>query len=139
MEYIKYAGERILEGDPPGSEKPRVRALPPRERPQGCSAPARPPGTIFSYMLPFDLEKYRRKGFEMKHYRLEAESSRSTYALRRSDSALKTSLREGKIEAMVITNNPLIVRGPIFINIFKCTISSQTLVHLLYSIFVSKL
>jgi hypothetical protein len=28
--------------------------------------------------------------------------------------------------------------GPIFINIFTSTISSQTLVHLLYSIFVSK-
>jgi hypothetical protein len=37
----------------------------------------------------------------------------------------------GKIEAIVITNNPLIVGGPIFINIFTSTISSQTRVHLL--------
>ncbi|XBH58072.1 hypothetical protein VPH35_079569 [Triticum aestivum] len=34
--------------------------------------------------------------------------------------------------------HPLIVGEPIFINIFTSTISSQTLVHLLYSIFVSK-
>jgi hypothetical protein len=42
------------------------------------------------------------------------------------------------IEAIDITNDPLIMGGPIFINIFTTTISSQTLVHLLYSIFVPK-
>jgi hypothetical protein len=56
---------------------------------------------------------------------------RNTFALRRRDSAGDTSLREGKIEAIDITNDPLIVGGPIFINIFTSTISSQTLVHLL--------
>ena len=44
----------------------------------------------------------------------------------------------GEIEAIVITNDPLIERGSISINIFTSTISSQTLVHLLYPIFVSK-
>ena len=44
--------------------------------------------------------------------------------------------RRGEIEAIVITNNPLIFGRPIFINIFNNTISSQTLVHLLCSIFV---
>jgi hypothetical protein len=63
---------------------------------------------------------------------------RSTFALRWSDSAGETSLREGEIVAIDITNDPLIVGGPIFINIFTRTISSQTLVHLLFSIFVSK-
>jgi hypothetical protein len=62
----------------------------------------------------------------------------STFALRRSDSAGETSLLEGKIEAMDITNDPLIVEGPIFINTFTSIISSQTLVHLLYSVFVPK-
>ena len=56
---------------------------------------------------------------------------RSTFALRRSDSAGDTSLREGEIGAIVITNKPLILGGPIFINIFTSSISSQTLVHLL--------
>ena len=47
-------------------------------------------------------------------------------------------LLEGEIEAIVITNDPLIEMGSIYINIFTSAISSQTLVHLLYPIFVSK-
>ena len=55
-----------------------------------------------------------------------------------SCSAGDTSLREGEIITIVITNATLIGRGPISINIFTSTISSQTLVHLLYPIFVPK-
>ena len=58
--------------------------------------------------------------------------------LRQSCSAGDTSLREGEIITIVITNDPLIGRGSMSINIFTSTISSQTLVHLLYPIFVSK-
>ena len=58
--------------------------------------------------------------------------------LRRSCSAGETFPREGEIITIVITNDPLIGRGSISINIFTSTISSQTLVHLLYPIFVSK-
>ena len=58
--------------------------------------------------------------------------------LRQSYSTRETSLREGEIIDIVITNDPLIGRGSISINIFTSTISSQTLVHLLYAIFVSK-
>ena len=61
---------------------------------------------------------------------------RSTFALRWSDSAGGTSFPEGEIEAIVITNTPLIFGRPIFINIFNTRISSQTLVHLSCSIFV---
>jgi hypothetical protein len=39
--------------------------------------------------------------------------------------ARETSLREGEIEAIDITNDPLIMGGPIFINIFTSTISSH--------------
>ena len=58
--------------------------------------------------------------------------------LRQSCSVGETSLREGEIIAIVITNDPLVGRGSISINIFSSTISSQTLVHLLYPIFVPK-
>ena len=58
--------------------------------------------------------------------------------LRRSCSAEEASLREGEIITIGITNDPLIGRGSISINIFTSTISSQTLVHLLYPILVSK-
>ena len=44
----------------------------------------------------------------------------------------------GEIITIIITNDPLIERGSISINIFTSTISSQTLVHLLYPILVSK-
>ena len=74
----------------------------------------------------------------MQRRHLEAELGRSTFALRRSCSAGETSLREGEIITIVITNDPLIGRGSVSINIFTSTISSQTLVHLLYPIFVSK-
>ena len=49
---------------------------------------------------------------------------RSNLGLRRSCSAGETSLPEGEIEAIVITNDPLIKRGSISINIFISTISS---------------
>ena len=63
---------------------------------------------------------------------------KSNLGLWRSCSVGETSLPEGEIEAIVITNDPRIVGGPIFVNIFTRTISSQTLVHLLYLILVSK-
>ena len=65
---------------------------------------------------------------------------RTNLGLRQSCYTEETSLREGEIEAIVITNDPLIDRGSISINIniFTSTISSQTLVHLLYPISVSK-
>jgi hypothetical protein len=55
-----------------------------------------------------------------------------------SCSAGDTSLRDGEIITNIITNDPPIGRGSIYINIFTSTISSQTLVHLLYVIFVPK-
>ena len=63
---------------------------------------------------------------------------RTNLGLWRSCSAGETSLWEGEIKVVVITNDPLIERGSISINIFTNTISSQTLVHLLYPIFISK-
>ena len=69
----------------------------------------------------------------MKHHRLEAELGQN-----QSRAPAETSLLEGEIEAIVITNDPPMKRGSISINIFTSTISSQTLVHLLYLIFVSK-
>ena len=94
-----------------------------------------PPGLVGTYWLIsrsplaiksyFDLEKI----IENQLLGLSAAVSRrnqgrSTFALRRSDSAGETSLREGEIEAFIITNTPLIVGGIIFINIFISTISS---------------
>jgi hypothetical protein len=89
-------------------------------------------------MKPFALEKIEKRLSGRSAAVSRRNLGRSYFALRWSDSAGDTSLREGEIEAIDITNDPLIMGGPIFINIFTSTISSQTLVHLLYSIFVSK-
>ena len=74
----------------------------------------------------------------MKHRRHEAEPWRN-----QSSAPAKLFCRgnippEGEIITIVITIDPLIGRGSISINIFTSTISSQTLVHLLYPIFVPK-
>ena len=89
------------------------------------------------YMKPFAL-KIKRRLSGRSDTVLGRNLGRSTFALWQSDLAGETSLREGEIGAIDITNDPLTMGGPIFINIFTNTISSQTLIHLLYSIFVPK-
>ena len=61
----------------------------------------------------------------MKRRRLDAELGRSTFALRRSDSVEGTSLSEGEIIVIIITNNSPILGRAISINIFNITISYQ--------------
>jgi hypothetical protein len=61
---------------------------------------------------------------------------RSTFALRRVDSARGTSLREREIVIIIITNHSPILGGVISIYLFNSTISSKTLVHLLYPILI---
>ena len=70
----------------------------------------------------------------MERLRLEEDLGRSTFALRWSNSAGGTSLPEGEIIIVIITNNSPIFGRAISVNIFNNTMSSQTLVHLLCSI-----
>src|SRR3990170_2195936 len=89
-------------------------------------------------MVSFALEKIRRKLSGRSAAVSRWNLGRTNLGLRQSCSAGETSLREGEIIAIVITNDPLIERGSISTNIFTSTIFSQTLVHLMYPIFVSK-
>ena len=131
------SGRNTSEGPPPGHEG-GGRALPPWARPLPRGPPVGPPVPIFCYMKSF----VRRKIISKLSGRDSAATRRNlggtNLGLRQSCSAGDTSLREGEIIAIIITNAPLIRRGPISINIFTSTISYQTLVHLLYSILVSK-
>ena len=95
-------------------------------------------GAPLCYMMSFNLEKIKRKLSGRSTAVSRRKLGRTNLGLRRSCSAGETSLRKGEIVAIVITIDPLIERGSISINIFTSTISSQTLVHLLYPIFVSK-
>ena len=101
-------------------------------------APGGPPMPIFCYMESFVEEKIISKISGRDSAATRRNLGRTNLGLRQSCSAGETSLREGDIIAIVITNDPLIGRGSISINIFTSTISSKTLVHLLYPIFVSK-
>ena len=83
----------------------------------------------------FRPRKNEEEAFGTKRRRLEAEPRQNQS---RAPAELfcrgNIPLGGGKI----ITIDPLIERGSISINIFTSTISSQTLVHLLYLIFVSR-
>src|SRR5215216_6980028 len=106
----------------------------------GCAHPGPPPVPVFWYISHFDLEKKIRRGLSGWSATVSRRNlGRSTFALRRSDSAWGTSLPEGEIIVIIITNNPPILGREISINIFNSTNSSQTLVHLLSSIFVPEL
>ena len=89
---------------------------------------------IFCYMESFVEEKIISKLSGRNSAAMRRNLGGTNLGLRQSCSAGETSLREGEI----ITIDPLIGRGSIPINIFTGTISSQTLVHLLYPIFVPK-
>ena len=138
MELIKNTGKRKYQRGPTPWARGWGRALPPWARPLPRGLPGGPPVPIFCYMKSFVREKNHKQAFRKKLRRHEVEPWRNQSRAPGSYSAGGTSLREGEIIAIVITNTPLSGRGPISINIFTSTISSQTLVHLLYPIFVSK-
>ena len=131
LEYIKNIGRRKYQRGPTRGHKCGGAPLP-------CGPSGRPPMPIFCYMMCFDLEKIERKISWRSAAVSRRNLGRTNLGLRRSCSVGETSLPKGEIEAIVITSDPLIERGSISIHIFTSTISSQTLVHLLYPIFVSK-
>ena len=87
--------------------------------------PSGPLVSIFCYMRAFTMEKIVGKLTGWNSAATRRNLGRINLGLRRSCSARDTSLREGEIITNVITNNPLIGRGSISINIFTSTISSQ--------------
>mgnify|MGYP005839153495 CR=1 FL=1 len=140
LELIKKLAKESTRGGPPTIHEGGRRALPPWARPLPRGPPGRPPVPIFGYMVCFDLEKIRRKLSGRSAAVSRQNLGRTNLGFRRSCSAGETSLREGEIIAIVVAIDPHIERGSISINIniFTSTISSQTLVHLLYPISVSK-
>ena len=80
-------------------------------RPLSRGPPDRPPVPIFCYMKSFTLEKIRRKLSGCNTAATRRNLGGTNLGLRQSCSAEETSLREGEIIAIVITNAPLIGRG----------------------------
>ena len=94
-------------------------------RPLSPGPPGGPPVSIFCYMRAFTLEKIVGKLTGRNSAATRRNLGGTNLGLWWSYSAGDTSLREGEIITNVITNDPLIGRGSISINIFTSTISSQ--------------
>ena len=129
--YKKYWGKKIPEGT--HEEATNLGA-----RPCGLWPPWQAFGAHLLLYYVFWPGKNQKEAFRMKRRRLEAKIGQNQSRAPAELFCRGTSLQEGEIEAIAITNDPLIERGSISINIFTGTISSQTLFHLLYSISVSK-
>ena len=100
--------------------------------------PGGPPVAIFCYMKSFALEKFISKLSGRDSAATRRNLGETNLGLWRSCSAGDTSLREGEIIAIVITNAPLIGRGQSPSTSSPAPSHLQTLVHLLYPILVSK-
>ena len=117
----------------------RRQGAPPLGRvPLSPGAPGGPPASIFCYIITFPLEKIMGKLTGRNSAATRRNLGGINLGLWRSCSAGDTSLREGEIITNVITNDPLIGRGSISINIFTSTISSQNPSSSLVSNLVSK-
>ena len=114
------------------------RAPPPWARPLPRGPPGGSPTPIFSYMKSFDEKKPRENLSGRDSAATRRNLGGTNLGLRQSCSAGDTSLREGEIITNIITNDPLIGRGSISINIFTSTISSQNPSSSLVSNLVSK-
>ena len=132
LEIIKNTKRRKYQRGP----TPWPRGWGARPLPRG--SPGGPPIPIFCYMKSFVRRKIISKLSGRDSIATRRNLGGTNLELWQSCSAGDTSLWEGEIITIVITNAPLIRRGQISINNFTSTISSQTLVHLLYPILVSK-
>ena len=127
--------KEIGQGAHPLSRRP---GRPPRARPLSPGPPGGLSSAIFCYMKGFVLEKIVGKLTGRNSAATRRNLGGINLGLWRSCSAGDTSLREGEIITNVITNDPLIGRGSISINIFTSTISSQNPSSSLVSNLVSK-
>ena len=123
----------------PGGPHPVQETAPPvGHDPLSPGPPGGSPVSIFRYMKAFTMEKIVGKLTGRNSAATKQNLGGTNLGLWQRCSAGDTSLREGEIITNVITNDPLIGRGSISINIFTSTISFQTLVHLLYPILYPK-
>ena len=137
-EYIKNIGRRKYQRGPTPWPRGWGAHPPLQGAPPASWAPCWPSGAHLLLYEVFRPKKNHKQAFGTRLHRHEAEPWRNQ-SRAPADLFCRGHFPPGReIIAIVITNAPLIGRGPISINIFTSTISSQTLVHLLYPILVSK-
>ena len=131
----KYWVKEVPEGGHTPST--RVGARPtPLGAPPALWAPWQPSGAHLLLYEVFRPGKTHKQAHGTKLHRHEAEPWRNQSRAPRSCSARETSLREGEIIAIVITNAPLIRRGQSPSTSSPAPSHLQTLVRLLYPILV---
>jgi len=111
---------------------------PPWARPLPRGPPGGSPTPIFFYLKSFDEKKIISNLLGRDSAATRRNLGGTNLGLRRSYSAGDTSLREGEIIAIIITNAPLIGRGKSPSTSSPAPSHLQTLVHLLYPVLVSK-
>ena len=139
MELIKkYWRKNQPEGGHPPST--RVGGTPyPLGAPPASWAPWQASGAhLLLYEVLYLGKKNHKQAVGTRHRRHEAEPWRNQSRALAELFCRRHFPPGGGTITNVITNDPLIGRGSISINIFTSTISSHTLVHLLYPIFVPK-
>ena len=129
--------QEVPEGGPTGPRGWGVRPTP-RARPLPRGPPVGPPMPIFCYMRSFVEEKLISNLSGRDSAATRRNLGGTNLGLWQSCSAGDTSLREGEIIAIVITNAPLIGRGQSPSTSSPAPSPLKTLVHLLYPIRVSK-
>ena len=130
--------ERNRPGGPHPTHEGGGRALPPGRAPYLVGPPGGPPVPIFCYMKSFVRRKIISKLLGRDSAATRRNLGGTNLGLWQSCSAGDTSLREGEIITIVITNAPLIGRGQSPSTSSPAPSHLQTLVHLLYPILVSK-
>jgi len=111
MEHLKTNREKSSPKMKARGPTPCSWGCPPRARPLPHGPPGGSPTSIFSYMKSFDEKKIRRNFSGRDSAATRRNLGGSNLGLRQSCSAGDTSLREGEIITIVITNAPLIGRG----------------------------
>ena len=114
------------------------RALPPRAHPLPRGPPVGSPVAIFCYMKSFVQGNIISNLSGRDSAATRRNLGGTNLGIWRSCSARETSLREGEIITIVITNTPLIGRGQSLSTFSPAPSPLKTLVHLLYPILVSK-
>ena len=131
IKYMMNIGANNYHRGPTRWAQPTWGRQAPQARPGGLWPPRPTSGAHLLVYKSFLPRKNQERTFGTEHRRLEAELGQEHFCPPAKRFCWGNSLPEGEIIVIIITNNPLIFGREIFNN----AISSQTLVHILCSIF----
>ena len=138
MDYIRIVGVNNYQRGPTRWAQPTWVHQGAQARPGRLCSPGPTCSAHLLVYKSFWPRKSKERTFGTERHSLEAELGQEHFCPPVERFCQGSSLPEGEIIAIIIINNSPISGRAISTNIFNNTISSQTLVHLLYPILVSK-